>query len=278
MRVGDVELSLVSDGTIRVDGGALYGVVPKVIWNILTPADRRNRVAVGLNCLLIRTNGKVILVDTGVGNKHTPLDQSMYAMKAGGLVSDLRTQGVGVEGVDLVALTHLHFDHAGGCTRRGYGERPVPTFPKATYLIQAQDWYEATHVSERIAAAYMPDDFMPLEECGQLELLDGDTELASGVWLRVTGGHTLGHQMVYIESGDQRVACLGDVLPTHHHLGLPYITAWDVRPLDTIERKRQILDRAEKERWLLVFGHGLDITSGYLTNKDGKLTLEPQGL
>ena len=278
MRIGDADLSLVSDGTLRIDGGALYGVVPKVIWNTLSPADRRNRVTVGLNCPLIRAGGRNILVDTGVGTKHPLRRKNAFAMKAGGLVSDLRAHGLGVDDIDVVALTHLHLDHAGGCTKWGYGDRAVPTFPKATYLVQRQDWYQATHPTERAHGSYIPDDFLPLEDSRQLELLDGDTEIVPDVWLKVTGGHTSGHQMVYIESGGQRAACLGDVLPTPHHLPLNYVAAVDVRPRDTLERKREFLERAEAERWLLIFGHGLDPKAGYLVREDGRLSLDPQEL
>ena len=276
--MGNVEVSLHSDGTIRLDGGGLYGVVPKVIWNKLSPSDSRNRVTLGLNCVLIQSAGKNILLDAGAGTKHTRRQKTMFAMKAGELVDDLRVSGLGVDDIDVVALTHLHFDHAGGCTRVGYGDRTVPSFPKATYLVQRAAWHEATHTTERTRGAYIADAFLPLEESKQLELLDGDTEIAPNVWLKVTGGHTSGLQMVFVESGDRRVACLGDVLPTHHHLPLPYITGWDVYPHETLSWKRQLLAQAEKEEWLLIFGHGVDLKSGYLTRKNGQLTLEPQDL
>ena len=275
MRVGDVDLSLVSDGTIRVDGGALYGVAPKVIWNRLSPADNRNRVEIGLNCLLIRAGGKNILADTGVGDKHPLQRQTMFDMKAGGLVRALRAHGLSVNDVDVVALTHLHFDHAGGCTRRGYGDTTVPTFPRATYLVQRQDWYDATHTTERTDASYLPEDFFPLEGSKQLEFLDGETAIAPNVWLRVTGGHTPGHQMVFIDSGGQRAACLGDTLPTPHHLPLRYSTAWDIHPRETSESKRMYLDQAEREHWLLIFGHGLDSRAGYLVRGERGLVLDP---
>ena len=267
-----------SDGTIRMDGGGLYGVVPKVIWKTLSPADRRNRVTLGLNCLVIRAGGKNILVDTGVGNKHPLRRRNRFAMEAGELVSKLRARGLAVGSIDVVALTHLHFDHAGGCTRIGTADNAVPTFPRATYLVQRHDWYGAIHTSERTRAAYIPDDFLPLEQSRQLELLDGDTEIAPGVWLKVTGGHTAGHQMVFIEAGDQRVAFPGDVLPTPHHLPLPYITAWDVHPADTLESKRQLLGQAEREGWLLAFTHGVGTRAGYLVTVDGRLSLDPQEL
>ena len=278
MKIGRVSVSFVTDGTIRLDGGALYGVVPKVIWNTLTPADKRNRVTVGLNCLLIRAGGKNILVDTGVGNKHPLRRKNMFAMKAGGLVSDLKSHGLGVDDIDIVALTHLHFDQAGGCTKRTYGDRAVPTFPRATYLVQRKDWYEATHTTERNSSVYIPDDYMPLEESGQLELLDGDTEIVPNVWLRVTGGHTAGHQALFVESSNRRVAYLGDVLPTPVHLPSLYVTSWDVHPRDTLERKRQFLSQAESDGWLLIFGHGIGQRAGYLVRRDGQLTLDPEEL
>ena len=260
------------------DGGALYGVVPKVVWNTLTPADEYNRVTIGINCLLIKANGKNILVDTGVGNKHPLKRKNAFAIKAGRLVSELRAQKLGVDDIDIVALTHLHFDHAGGCTRTSYTDRPVPTFPKATYLVQRNGWHEATHVSERTRSTYTEEDYLPLQESRQLELLDGDMEVAPNVWLRLTGGHTKGHQMVFIDSDDHKVAYLGDVLPTHHHLPLNHITAWDVHPLDTLEQKRRLITQAEKERWLLIFSHGTSLKGGYLVRRDGKLELEPQPL
>ncbi|MCE2463459.1 MAG: MBL fold metallo-hydrolase [Dehalococcoidia bacterium] len=278
MKVGDVELSLVSDGAIRVDGGLMYGAVPKVTWKTLSPADSKNRVLLGLNCLLIRSGDKIILVDTGAGSKHTSHNKTVFAMKTGELINGLKAHGLGVEDINLVALTHLHFDHVGGCTRRSYGGEPVPTFPNATYLVQRQDWEEATHPSERAIGAYMTEDFLPLEESRQLELLDGDTEIASGVWLRVTGGHTRGHQIVTIESGDRKVACLGDVLPTAHHLPLHYIGAGDIHPADTLECKRRLLGQAVKERWLLLLSHGHRLRAGYPVQKDGHVTLEPHEL
>ena len=190
MKAGDVDVSLVSDGTIRVDGAAVYGPIPKVAWNPLNPSDSNNRVLAGLNCLLIRSAGKNILVDTGVGNKHPAQRKSMFSMRAGELVNDLRLKGIRAEDIHMVALTHLHFDHSGGCTKAGFGNKPVPTFSKAQYLVQRQDWYEATHHNERNQDLYFYEDFLPLEESNQLELLDGDTEVAPNIWLKVTGGHT----------------------------------------------------------------------------------------
>jgi glyoxylase-like metal-dependent hydrolase (beta-lactamase superfamily II) len=275
MRLGSSKLTLVSDGTIRMDGGSMFGVVPKAIWSRTRPADRQNRVEMGLNCLLIRTGGKNVLVDTGVGTKHSQKVRTIFHIRAGQLVSNLARAGLAREDIDLVVLTHLHFDHAGGCTRWDRNGSLEPVFPRATYLVQRRDWQEATKTNERTRPAYLPEDFLPLEGTKQLELLDGDTELLPGLWVRRTGGHTAGHQMVCIESAGERAACLGDVLPMPQHLPVHYITAFDMYPLETLDAKRRWLTQAEKENWLLIFGHGTDQKAGYLARQDGRLSLTP---
>ena len=280
MRLGSAELNIVSDGVFRMDGGALFGVVPKAIWGRLRPPDRKNRVELGLNCLLIRAGGKTVLVDTGVGTKHSRRTRTIYNMRAGKLVENLAGQGVQPDDIDLVILTHLHFDHVGGCTRyRRGGEEPLPVFPKATHLVQRADWQEATETNERTAPAYNPDDFMPLQRAGQLELLDGDTELLPGLWVRQTGGHTAGHQLAYLESGGEKAACLGDVAPTPYHLPLNYLTSFDLYPLDSVAAKQRWLTAAEGERWLLIFGHATTPAAGRLTRDDrGRLALLPEAV
>lgn len=278
MRLGSSELQVVSDGAMRMDGGAMFGVVPKTVWSRRHTPDRKNRIQVGLNCLLIRHGGKTVLVDAGAGTKFDRQTRSIYGMRAGKLIGNLAQHGVGPNDVDLVVLTHLHFDHVGGCTRYRRGTtQAVPVFPGATHLAQRADWKEATHTNERTRTAYNVDDFAPLDESQQLELLDGDAELLPGLWVRHTGGHTAGHQMVYVESGGQKVACFGDIIPTADHLPPTYITAIDLYPMDTLAAKRRWLPIAEQENWLLVFGHGVSSVSGRLTrNERGRLTLAPE--
>lgn len=275
MRLGSAEINLVSDGTFRMDGGNIYGVVPKAIWGKLQPADRKNRVEAGLNCLLIRTGGKNVLVDTGLGTKHSPKVKGMFAMRAGKLVSSLAQIGLQPSDIDLVLLTHLHFDHVGGCTRYNRQHQLEPVFPRATHLVQRQDWIEATQIDERTRSAYLPDDFLPLAEAKQLELLDGDTELLPGLWARRTGGHTAGHQMAYLESEGEQAACLGDVLPTHHQLPVHYMTSFDLYPLETLATKRHWLAQAEQEGWLLIFGHGTVEKAGRIVRREGRPVLSP---
>jgi glyoxylase-like metal-dependent hydrolase (beta-lactamase superfamily II) len=276
MQLGNAELTLVSDGTIRMDGGSMFGAVPKAIWGRMRTADRQNRVEMGLNCLLIRTAGQIVLVDTGVGTKHSQKVRTIFHMRAGELVSNLARHGLTPEDIDLVVLTHLHFNHAGGCTRYNQQHRLEPVFPRAAYLAQRQDWQEVTETNERNRSAYLPEDFMPLAEASQLELLDGDTELLTGLWVRRTGGHTAGHQMVYLESQGEKAACLGDILPMPQHLPAHYMTAFDMYPLEILDTKRRWLEQAEKQGWSLIFGHAIDQKMGRLTrHEDGRLSLFP---
>ena len=278
MRVGTSELTVVSDGAMRMDGGAMYGVVPKVLWSRRDRPDRKNRVTVGINCLLIRHAGKTVLVDAGTGSKYDARAKSIFGMRAGKLVRNLAQMGVRPQDIDMVALSHLHFDHVGGCTRyrRGTTEA-VPVFPNATHLVQRADWIEATVTNERTSHTYNPHDFEPLADAGQLELLDGDAELLPGLWVRRTGGHTAGHQMAFLESDGERVACLGDVVPTPEHIPLNYIAAIDLYPMDTLAAKRRWLAEAERENWLLVFCHGVDRVAGRLVRDErGRLTLAPE--
>ena len=273
-----MEVSLICDGTARVDGGALFGTVPKVLWSTFSPANKRNQVNIGINCLLIRVDGKNILVDTGFGNKRSAQRRAGQKSKAGALVAELRGHGLDVDDIDIVALTHLHLGHAGGSTRRGYADRLSTAFPRATYLVQRRDWHEANNTSERTRGSYDTGDFLPLEGSEQLKLLDGDSEIASDVWLRLTPGHTAGHQIICARSEGQTVAFMGDLVPTTHHLPPDHITAWDARPVETLGSKRDVLAQAEREGWLLVFGHGLGTTAGYLERRDGELVLNPEEL
>lgn len=264
MRLGDVQIDMLSDGTMRFDGGAFFGVVPRVLWERLMTPDERNRVTVNLNCPLVRTRGKNILVDTGVGTKHPAKRQSIFAMDAGHLVEQVRLAGLQPEDIDYVVFSHLHFDHAGGATQLLGGESLRVTFPRAQHLVQRADWEEATHPSERNAAGYYEQDFAPLRHASQLELLDGDTEIAPGVWCKRTGGHTAGHQIVLLEVGGRKACFFGDLIPTRHHLPLAYSQGFDLYPVELIDRKRALLSQAASEQWLVLFDHETEQRAGYL--------------
>ena len=275
MNFGKFKFSKVSDGKFWLDGGAMFGVVPKPLWNKLNPADKLNRIELGLNCLLIQTPQKNILIDTGVGQKLNEKFKEIYRVeKNTNLIDSLQKIGLKPENIDFVIDTHLHFDHCGGNTIKKDGKF-VPTFPKAKYVIQKQEWLDATNPNERTKASYLKENFIPIEEAGQLILVDGDTEILPGIRVIVTNGHTQGHQSVLIESEGKHAIYLGDLIPTTSHVKIPYIMGYDLYPLDIIEKKKEILNRAIKENWLLIFEHDPKIMFAYLVEENGKPTLKP---
>ncbi len=276
MQLGNATIEMLSDGEMRFDGGAFFGVVPRILWERLMPPDERNRVTVGLNCPLIRMGGKNIIIDTGLGAKHPEKRQSNFAMQAGRLVSSLKAHGLEPKDIDYVILSHLHFDHAGGATHRTATETLAVTFPRAQHLAQREDWEEATHPNERNAAGYYEEDIEPLRRANQVELLDGDREILPGIWCKKTGGHTAGHQIVTIEVAGRKACFFGDLIPTVAHLPLPYSQGFDLYPVDVLNQKRVLLDQALKEQWLVIFDHEREQKAGYLEPRgDGRLKLKP---
>ena len=247
----------------------MFGQVPKTSWETKVTNDRRNRITLGLNCLLIQIGGKTILVDTGVGSKELAQEKESYGLVPSKLVKGLKNLGLSPKEVDAVVLTHLHFDHSGGCTRLDRAGNLVPTFPKARYFVQSTCWEDACNPNERGQELHRPEDFRPIEEKGQLELLDGDAELFPGLWVRTTNGHVKGHQVVLVNHGGERIAFLGDLVPTPYHLDLGAISAFDQYPEETLEMKREFLDQAERQSWLLIFAHGYDQKAGYLERRNG---------
>jgi glyoxylase-like metal-dependent hydrolase (beta-lactamase superfamily II) len=275
MRIGKFSFHLINDGSFLRDGGCMFGQVPKVSWEEGIKPDRKNRIRLGVNAFLVRTPDSTILVDTGAGFKEADEMKETHGLSAGKLLRRLKDLGVTARDIDTVILTHLHFDHCGGSTRQDRTGKAVPTFPKATYMVQKAAWEEACNPNERSKNSFHPDDFLPLMEKGQLRLLDGDSEIMPGVWTRVTGGHCLGHQVVTINPSGERIAFLGDLIPTPHHIPLQYISAFDQSPQDTLDGKRRFLEMAENEGWLLIFGHGTDNTAGYLDRRNGEVKFRP---
>jgi glyoxylase-like metal-dependent hydrolase (beta-lactamase superfamily II) len=284
---GSFKFSIVSDGTFWLDGGAMFGVVPKVLWNRLNPADDSNRIELGLNCLLVKTPTEKILIDTGVGENLNDRFKEIYRVERDfGVITALEKIGIKPGDIDFVINTHLHFDHCGGNTMlpspcpppqvgRDRGRSKfVPTFPRATYIIQKQEWLDAMSPNERTKASYLQENFIPIEEAGQLLLVDGEHEVTSGIKVIVTNGHTRGHQSVIIESDGKKAAYLGDLIPTTSHIKIPYIMGYDLYPLDIIERKKEILKKALQEHWLLIFEHDPKIAFAYLVEENGKIVLK----
>lgn len=275
MKLGGTSIDIVSDGTFLLDGGAMFGQVPKTMWELEMRPDRKNRVRIGLNCLLIRTPTMNILVDTGAGSKQAEKYKDAYGLNGNKLLKGLKKLELTARDIDKVVLTHLHFDHGGGCTKLDRSGNAVPTFPKADYLVQRACWEEANEPNERSKSSFHSDDFLPLEEAGVLTLLDGDSEVAQGITTKVTHGHSEGHQVVLIEAGSERIAFAGDLIPTPYHVPLINIAALDHSPNDTLAQKRDLLKMAVEGGWLLVFGHAFESRAGYVEQRNGKAQFLP---
>jgi glyoxylase-like metal-dependent hydrolase (beta-lactamase superfamily II) len=272
--LGDIKVHVLSDGAFALDGGAMFGVVPRVVWEKTDPPDEKNRVTLGLNVALIESGGKRILVDTGMGDKWGEKETRMYRMdRSTTLVGSLQALGLAAEDIDVVVNTHLHFDHAGGNTRLVDG-KAVPTFPRARYVVQMGEWEDATHPHERSRASYREENYVPLAESRQLDTVQGAVEVAPGVRVVPVGGHTAYHQMVLVEGGGQTLAIPTDLLPTTSHLPLPFVMSYDLFPVGTLEAKRRLLEKVAGERWTLLFYHDPRVALGRVRREGDRYVLE----
>jgi glyoxylase-like metal-dependent hydrolase (beta-lactamase superfamily II) len=275
MKLGQFDIFPLTDGTFRLDGGAMFGVVPKVLWEKHHPADERNRIHLELGVLLVKAHGMNILVDTGIGNKGAAKFNEIYKVDRNPSIEASLSRLHLVPGdIDLVINTHFHFDHAGGNTKRDDHGHIHPTFSKATYFIQKGEWEFANHPNERTHGSYLLENYEVLPKEGRLDLLEGDSEILKGVSVVRTPGHTEHHQSILIESDGEKALFFGDLIPTASHLPLPYIMGYDLFPLTTLETKRTLLEQAAEEHWLLIFQHDPKIRMGYLKKQDGRLSLE----
>jgi glyoxylase-like metal-dependent hydrolase (beta-lactamase superfamily II) len=253
MTLGDFELSIVSDGIYPLDGGALFGVVPKVMWSRKVPADEKNFVMAGLNSLLIRTDKQNVLVETGMGSKLSEKMIKVYGQPAK-LLDNLAASGISPDEIDIVINTHLHFDHCGWNTVRK-GDRVAPTFPRAKYYVQEGEWRHAQEQHIRDAVSYISDNYNPLIESGQMELLRGDCEIVPGISVKVFPGHTMHMQAVVVASGGKTACYISDLIPTSAHLDPSWLMAFDLSPIATIDSKKRYYELALPEKWLTVFTH-----------------------
>ncbi|MCA2984366.1 MAG: MBL fold metallo-hydrolase [Gemmatimonas sp.] len=273
--VGRLTVHAIQAGGQQLDGGAMFGVVPKTLWSRRLEADAKNRIPLGMRCLLIEHDDGLVLLDTGLGNKENAKFHDIYGVENRGdddrtaLEDGLRAAGFTADDVSLVINTHLHFDHAGGNSWRAPSGEVLPTFRRARYLVQAGELDYAEHTNERTAASYFPANWHPVVAAGQFDFVRGEQEVRSGVTVRPTPGHTPHHQSVIIRSGGETLCFLGDLIPTSHHLPLPWIMGYDVEPLVTLESKRALLAQALREEWLLVFEHDAHVGFGRLAH-DGK--------
>jgi glyoxylase-like metal-dependent hydrolase (beta-lactamase superfamily II) len=275
MKFGSFEIHSVSDGFFRLDGGAMFGVVPRVIWERNNPPDDKNRILLGLNPFLIITEQRKILVDTGIGNKDDAKFCSLYAVDRKPTIEEsLAKLNLSVNDINIVVSTHLHWDHAGGNTTKGVDGKIRATFPNATYMIQRGEWEEATTPNERTRGSYHQEDFLPLKQAGQLELIVGDTPVEDGIDIITIPGHNRHFQTVLISSKNQKAIFLGDLIPTASHLSYPYIMGYDLFPLETLKAKKRLLQRAVEENWLLIFEHDPKVKMGYVKMQLGKPVLK----
>ena len=254
--LGKFEIYGLRDGFFYLDGGAMFGVVPKPLWAKLFPADESNRIQMGLNSVLIRRDKELILVDTGIGSLIPPKFLEHYAIeRTPDLLESLKDLGFSPEEITTVINTHLHFDHCGGNTYRDAEGNIVPTFSNAVYVIQKGEWKYAHNPHFRDRVSYFKDTFVPLKEHGQLRLVDGDTKITRGVFVDLMPGHTSFHQGVRVRSGEETLVFFGDMVPTSAHLGLGYIASYDLFPVTTLETKVTFFKKAVKENWIIAFDH-----------------------
>jgi glyoxylase-like metal-dependent hydrolase (beta-lactamase superfamily II) len=252
--LGDFELSIFSDGTYPLDGGAFFGVIPRVMWSRRSSADERNYVQAGLNSLLIRAGKKSVLVETGMGNKLSERMVKFYGQPAK-LLANLAAAGISPEDIDIVINTHLHFDHCGWNTIRDKNGKIAPTFPRAKYYAPEGEWQYARKPSERDAISYIPDNYDPLVQSGQMTLLKGGEEIVPGITVKTFPGHTAHMQAVIVESKGRTACYISDLIPTTAHIDIAWGMGFDLYPLQTIESKQQYYAKAIAQKWLTVFTH-----------------------
>jgi glyoxylase-like metal-dependent hydrolase (beta-lactamase superfamily II) len=275
VRLGDLEFTIVSDGGFRLDGGAMFGVVPKPLWEKRIAPDERNRIQLCMNCVLVRAAGKTIVVETGAGNKLDAKRRDIYAIGEGPRLLDrLAAHGVKPDHVDIVINTHLHFDHCGWNTRMVDG-RAVPTFPNARYVVQFGELEHAKRPNERDQASYMSDNFLPIEAAGQWMLLEGDREIVPGVEVIRVPGHNADMQCVRLSGGGKSAFCFVDLVPTTAHVPFPWIMGYDLYPMQTLENKKRWIPEIARTEALAIFTHDANVPSAYLRQRGDQFEVEP---
>jgi methylmalonyl-CoA epimerase len=268
--LGDLELISVSDGFFSLDGGAMFGVVPRTLWETRLPPDDRNRIPLGLRPLIVRGE-QTLLIDAGCGDKMDAKSAEIYGLeRAYHLDHALADAGISADDIDVVVASHLHFDHVGGFTARTPDGRLVPRFPRARYVAHRQEWEDATHPHERNRASYLAENFVPLQEAGVLTLAEDGAEIMPGVRYRRSGGHTPHHQVVMIESGGATAVFAADMYPTSAHVPDPWIMGYDLHPMDTLAFKRAFAREAVEREYLVFFEHDPSMAAGILREAGGR--------
>jgi glyoxylase-like metal-dependent hydrolase (beta-lactamase superfamily II) len=282
MTLGDFELTPLLDGYFRLDGGAMFGVVPKTLWQKRAEPDERNRITMAMRPLLVRPStgsgqaGPLMIIDAGCGDKMDAKSADIYGFdRRENLDVTMARAGVRAEDIEIVLASHLHFDHAGGFTARDASGLVSPRFPNARYLANQGEWDDATRPHERNRASYFAENYVPLRDAGVLDLLPDNHVVAPGIRVQRTGGHTRFHQIVYLESGGKTAVFAADLMPTAAHVDVPWIMAYDLYPMETLEFKRTFVREAIEREYIIFFEHDPQVAAGYIRQKDRRLYVEP---
>ena len=277
MLFGDYRVQVVPDAEFRLDGGAMFGVVPRVLWSQVSPPDEQNRIRLNMNCLFIDAGSEKILIDTGIGDKWSDKHRQIYNIDRKLPLGESlrRIAGVGPEEITIVVNTHLHFDHAGGNTSVDRNQKAVATFPNARYFVSRAEFEHAEAPSERDRASYLQDNWRPLQQQGQIELKDPDYEVVPGVVMETHAGHNRSMQCVRIERDNQTLFGFSDLVPTRAHVAFAWIMGYDLYPTETLEAKKRLLPQAAEGNWLCLFYHDPDAPLGHIVKEDGKLQVVP---
>jgi glyoxylase-like metal-dependent hydrolase (beta-lactamase superfamily II) len=268
MKIGNYELKVIHTGYFYLDGGAMFGIIPKPLWERSNPADDKNRIKLSTRNLLLKSDSEIILIDTGMGEKWDDKAKDIYNMSTTPIEEALKKEGVERGDVTDVILTHLHFDHTGGSTKMEEG-KVVPTFPNAKYHVAKKNFEWGMNPSERDRGSYLKENFLPLKEEGILRIFEGDSQFNNNISFIEVNGHTFGQQLIKIKDESNTLVYCGDLLPTVSHVRLPYIMGYDLQPLVTLEEKKRLLPIAAEEEWLLFFEHDPEIAAATVT-VDGK--------
>jgi methylmalonyl-CoA epimerase len=273
-KLGNFELISLCDGFIALDGGAMFGSVPRSLWEKKTVPDERNRITLAMRPLIVR-GARTMIIDAGLGDKESGKFCDLYRVeRERHLDHALADAGLTVDDIDIVVASHLHFDHAGGFTMRDANGRLRPRFPRAQYIVRRGEWDDATHPHERNRASYLADNFVPLADAGVLQLVDDDQTIMPGVRVRLARGHTAHHQIVVIESGGRSAAFVADLMPTTAHLPDAWIMGYDLYPMDTLASKKAFAKEALEREMLVFFEHDPTVAAAYIRQRDGKRVAE----
>ena len=277
IQLGKCELFFLRDGEFWLDGGGYFGIVPKVIWQKLVEPDERNRVKLHINPMLIKTPDDLILIDPGLGDKYTEKQRKMYRIgNSPSIYESLAAIDLTPDDITMVVASHLHFDHIGACTSwKVEGERAEPVFKNAPHYFQKGEWQDAIHANERTKAAYLKHDFMPIYEAGLIKFIDGSCRINPYIRVEITGGHTKWHQIIFIESEGKTAVFWGGIVSAVTHLQIPYTMGFDLYPVEVMEKRRELYQRAIEGNWLVCLEHDPAVRAGYLSYVENKYVYTP---